>query len=113
MAGITERNQQQNDLVGAGFDLRYIDGWPSRTTLYRHKASYNEKGEINDEIGSSVSGVPGSPDYVLRKAKIGLYPWPPNEGCTCKWCVEGKGKEARELVPSENSGKSTKRIGPL
>ena len=88
MAGVKERNQQKIELANAGFTLRYIDEWQPKTTLYRHKPSYNVDGEITEDIGSSVHGVPGSPDYVLRKAKIGLFPWQPSEGCTCKWCVE-------------------------
>ena len=86
MAGITERNRQKNELASAGFTLRYIDEWQPKTTLYRHKPSYNVDGEITENIGTPVKGVPGSPDYVLRKDKIGLFPWPPGEMCSCKWC---------------------------
>ena len=88
MAGITERNQQKNELANAGFSLRYIDEWQPKTTLYRHKPSYNIEGEITEAVGTAVRGVPGSPDYVLRKAKIGLFPWLPGDKCNCKWCGE-------------------------
>ena len=88
MVGITERNRQKLELTNAGFTLRYIDEWQPKTTLYRHKASYTVDGEISQDIGSKVTGVPGTPDYVLRKAKIGLFPWKPNDECECQWCKE-------------------------
>jgi hypothetical protein len=88
MAGITERNRQKNELASIGFSLRYIDEWQPKTTLYRHKPSYTVSGEVAAVVGTAVTGVPGSPDYVLRKAKIGLFPWMPNDSCTCRWCAQ-------------------------
>jgi hypothetical protein len=88
MVGITERNQQKKELVDAGFSLKYIDEWVPKTTLYRHRASYNVEGKISGGVGTAVKGVPGNPDYVLRKKKIGLFPWIPSESCDCKWCAE-------------------------
>ena len=100
MVGITERNRQKLELTNAGFTLRYIDEWQPKTTLYRHKASYTVGGEISQDIGSKVTGVPGSPDYVLRKAKIGLFPWKPGDECECQWCVESPVKnETVEEAP--------------
>ena len=81
MVGITERNKQKLELANSGFSLRYIDEWQPKTTLYRHKASYNIQGELVRDVGTSIVGVPGNPDYVLRKARIGLFPWKPNESC--------------------------------
>ena len=88
MVGITERNQQKLEVTNAGFSLKYIDEWQPKTTLYRHKASYTAEGEISQDVGSTLKGVPGSPDYVLRKAKIGLFPWKPGDQCDCQWCKE-------------------------
>jgi hypothetical protein len=88
MAGITERNIQKQELVNAGYSMRYIDEWQPKTTLYRHKASLTVEGEVAFEVGTSVSGVPGSPDYVLRKSRIGLFPWMPSDSCECRWCCE-------------------------
>ena len=121
MAGITERNQQKNELANAGFTLRYIDEWQPKTTLYRHKPSYNIEGEITEDVGTTVRGVPGSPDYVLRKAKIGLFPWPPSESCTCRWCSEGNqvdavadsiSDEAATQPVATAQGRGTRRMGP-
>ena len=89
MVGISERNKQKVELVNQGFSLRYIDEWQPKVTLYRHKASMNTQNEVVREIGTTVKGVPGNPDYVLRKSKIGLFPWKPGEECKCKWCREG------------------------
>ena len=95
MVGITERNQQRLELANTGFTLRYIDEWQAKTTLYRHKPSYTLRGEISEDVGSAVTGVPGNPDYVLRKSKIGLFPWKPGNECLdrqpifgCQWCRE-------------------------
>ena len=88
MVGITERNKQKLELANAGFSMKYIDDWQSKTTLYRHKPSYNNEGEISGAVGAVITGVPGNPDYVLRKAKIGLFPWKPAESCECQWCRE-------------------------
>jgi hypothetical protein len=68
--------------------MDYIDEWQPKTTLYRHKASYNTEGVIAEDIGSTVKQVPGNPDYVLKKAKIGLFPWKPGSECSCQWCSE-------------------------
>ena len=88
MAGITERNMQKVELANNGFSMRYIDEWQPKTTLYRHKPSLNVEGEVVMDTGTPVTGVPGNPDYVLKKAKIGLFPWKPGVSCDCKWCRE-------------------------
>jgi len=106
MAGITERNQQKMELVNSGFSMRYIDEWQPKTTLYRHKASMNIQGEVVRDIGTTVTGVPGNPDYVLRKSKIGLFPWKPSESCECRWCKDSYVEPVPE--PEVNSEMVTK-----
>jgi hypothetical protein len=96
MAGITERNQQKIELANTGFSMKYIDEWQPKTVLYRHKASLNVQGEVVRDVGTTVEGVPGNPDYVLRKSKIGLFPWKPNETCECKWCSEADWEASKE-----------------
>ena len=93
MAGISDRNRQQNELAGIGYSLRYIDEWQPKTTLYRHKRDYNIDGDIVQDVGSTVKNVPGNPDYVMKKSKIGQFGWPPSDTCECKWCVERVTKE--------------------
>ena len=106
MAGITERNQQKMELVNSGFSMRYIDEWQPKTTLYRHKASMNIQGEVVRDVGTTVTGVPGNPDYVLRKSKIGLFPWKPSESCECRWCRDSYVEPVPE--PEVNSEMVTK-----
>ena len=106
MAGITERNQQKMELVNSGFSMRYIDEWQPKTTLYRHKASMNIQGEVVRDVGTTVTGVPGNPDYVLRKSKIGLFPWKPSESCECRWCKDSYVEPVPE--PEVNSEMVTK-----
>ena len=93
MAGISERNRQQNQLADIGYSLRYIDEWQPKTTLYRHKPDYNVGGDIVQDVGTTVKNVPGNPDYVMKKSKIGQFVWPPSDTCECKWCVERATKE--------------------
>ena len=118
MAGITERNQMKNELAGMGYSLRYIDEWQPKTRLYRHKAAYNVEGEIADAVGTYIENVPGNPDYVLKKSRIGLFTWPPSETCTCKWCVSQKveGKDvvgsAPAMATSSPQPKKMRRTGP-
>ena len=79
---------QKVELANNGFSMRYIDEWQPKTTLYRHKPSLNVEGEVVMDTGTPVTGVPGNPDYVLKKAKIGLFPWKPGVSCDCKWCKD-------------------------
>ena len=106
MAGITERNQQKMELVNSGFSMRYIDEWQPKTVLYRHKASLNVQGEVVRDVGTALTGVPGNPDYVLRKAKIGLFPRKPGVSCDCKWCKDSYVEPVPE--PEVNSEMVTK-----
>ena len=118
MAGITERNRQKEELTNIGFSMKYIDTWQPKTTLYLHKPSYNVSGEISADVGTAVKGVPGNPDYVLRKARIGLFPWIPSETCTCKWCVSQQVAEeyvvgsAPTMTTSSPQPKKMRRTGP-
>ena len=112
MAGITERNQQKMELVNTGFSMRYIDEWQAKTVLYRHKASLNVQGEVVRDIGTALTGVPGNPDYVLRKAKIGLFPWKPGVSCDCKWCEDSYVEpEPESEVNSEMVTKTCEECG--
>ena len=124
MAGITERNRQRLELVGAGYSLKYIDEWRSKITLYRHRPAYNVSGAIDSDVGTTVTGVPGNPDYVMKKAKIGLFTWPPSNTCECQWCVSadpsrsigGETVGAIDDPPPEEEpepvGKGTRQMGP-
>ena len=106
VTGITERNKMKQELAGLGYSLSYIDDWQAKTRLYRHRPSYNTQGEITDVVGTYIDNVPGSPDYVLRKARIGLSPWKPSESCECKWCKDSYVEPQPE--PEVNSEMATK-----
>ena len=120
MANISERNQQRNELASIGYSLGYIDEWAPKTVLYRHKPSYNQHNVIDADVRTFVKWVPGEPSYVLKKAKIGVFPWRPDEGCTCKWCSEreagGAAKaqvaEAAPTPAATGTGKRFKKVGP-
>ena len=85
-----ERTDLRAELVSQGYSWKYIDEWQPKITLYRHKELKNPGGEVVSEAGTKLKGLPGSPDYVNRKARQGLLAWPPSDACTCKWCAERK-----------------------
>ena len=92
MAGITERNRQKSELANIGYSLKYIDEWQPKIVLYRHAASLNAQGEVIRDIGTTVSGVPGNPDYVLRKS---------SESCECEWCQVKTAPKVVEVTSSK------------
>ena len=85
-----EYNKVKNELMGLGYSMRYVDECQPKTRLYRHKAAYNVDGDLTDEVGTYTDNVPGDPRYLLRKARIGMFGFPPSETCTCKWCKWSK-----------------------
>jgi len=82
-----ERTELRNELVSQGYAWEYVDEWQPKTTLYLHRARTNPEGDVVKPVGTKVTGVPGNPDYVARKARIGMLPYPPSDTCECKWCV--------------------------
>ena len=78
----------RQELVAQGFAWEYLDEWQPKTTLYRHTSGLDVEGNEVFPVGSEVKGVPGNPDYVLRKARLGMYPYPPSDGCSCSWCSQ-------------------------
>lgn len=97
MVDIREYNRQKKELTEVGYSFTYVDDWAPKITLYRHKPSYNQDGVIVADVGTSLARIPGEPSYVLKKAKIGLFPWKPNEGCTCRWCSEREAEGAAKF----------------
>ena len=82
-----ERTELRKDLVGQGYHWDYIDEWQPKVSLYRHRAMISPSGELVSDVGTRLDNLPGSPDYVNRKGRQGLYPWPPGDNCTCRWCA--------------------------
>ena len=82
-----ERSELRDELVGQGYSWEYVDEWQPKTTLYLHRAKTDQNGTEVTPIGTKIAGVPGNPDYVARKARIGMLPYPPSDTCECKWCV--------------------------
>ena len=86
MVNLSDRQRMRSDLVAAGYSWEYIDEWQPKTTLYRHAPGLNINGNEVIPVGSPIKGVPGSPEYVLKKAGIGMFPFLPGDTCECKWC---------------------------
>ena len=98
-----ERTEVRDELVGHGYAWKYIDEWQPEVPLYRHRESRNTNGEVVAEVGAKIENLPGSPDYVNRKAKQGLFAWAPSDGCACRWCAERKEKQQPESSTQEES----------
>ena len=91
-----ERTELRAELDSVGYNWDYVDSWPAKTTLYRHRAQKNPQGEIVGDVGTSISGVPGQPSYIRNKARQGLLAWPPSESCECRWCLDLEQKLVKE-----------------
>jgi len=102
MAGITLTNQEKRELENVGHVSSLIDDSPARLVLYRHKPDYNTSGAIVADVGTSENNASGNTSYMLKKSKIGRFPWKPGEECLsrpfkgiggepthgCRWCRE-------------------------
>jgi len=107
MVTTRERTQIREELVSQGYSWEYVDGWQPKITLFRHTPLMNLSNEIVSPVGSKVDNLPGSPDYVLRKARLGMLPYPPGDTCECRWCVATKvkvepSKESEDTEPQES-----------
>jgi hypothetical protein len=94
-----ERIELRQALVGQGYHWDYIDEWQPKVSLYRHRAMVSPSGELVSDVGTKLDNLPGNPDYVNRKGKQGLYPWPPGDTCTCRWCVQ-RGPVPQDAAPA-------------
>jgi hypothetical protein len=86
MVNLSDRQRMRSELVAVGYSWEYIDEWQPKTTLYRHAPGLDINGNEVFPVGSAIKGVPGSPDYVLRKSRIGMFPFLPGDTCECRWC---------------------------
>ena len=87
MVNLSDRQRTRNELVSIGYSWDYIDEWQPKVSLYRHRAMISPSGELVSDVGTKLDNLPGNPDYVNRKGRQGLYPWPPGDTCTCRWCA--------------------------
>jgi hypothetical protein len=97
--GTKERTELRDKLVSAGYDWNYIDEWQPKVTLYRHCAAYSPSGAEVSPRGTALHNLPGHPDYVQRKMRIGLFTWPPSDTCQCQWCVAATSKTSTNAKP--------------
>ena len=118
-----ERTELRQALVGQGYHWDYIDEWQPKVSLYRHRAMVSPSGEVVSDVGTKLNNLPGNPDYVNRKGRQGLYPWPPGDTCTCRWCAQrnpvpqpvaqSAEKVAEKVVEEDRSPRRGKRrTGP-
>ena len=94
--GTKERTELRDEITSQGYSWEYIDEWQPKITLYRHCDKLSPDGAMVSPLGAALKNVPGNPDFVNKKAKIGLFAWKPSEACTCRWC-----NERNSLAPKE------------
>jgi len=107
-----ERTALRQELVSQGYSWKYIDEWQPKITLHRHMAIKNTSGEIVSPVGARLENLPGNPDYVNRKARLGLFPWPPSSNCTCRWCVLVVSEQDKAKPTSSSGTGRVLRTGP-
>lgn len=95
-----DRTELRDELVGQGYSWEYIDDWQPKITLYRHAIKMSPSGEVISPAGTAVKGLPGNPDYVARKAKLGMLPYLPSDTCKCRWCAESRIEVKKDVVSS-------------
>ena len=98
--GTRERIQLRDELTSQGYHWNYIDEWQPKVTLYRHCAMKSTSGEVISPAGTALPNLPGNPDYVAKKTRIGLFPWPPSDSCQCRWCRASRPTKDTEGVGS-------------
>ena len=84
--GTRERIELRDELTSQGYHWDYIDEWQPKVTLYRHRALVSPSGDVVSQVGTALHNLPGNPDYVSKKTRIGLFTWPPSPTCSCRWC---------------------------
>ena len=117
-----ERTALRQELVSQGYSWKYIDEWQPKVTLYRHRELTNPSGETVSPVGAALENLPGNPDYVSRKARLGLFPWKPGTACSCRWCAKDRPEQEVPSVaesisnPPDSSqapkAKPSPRLGP-
>jgi hypothetical protein len=118
--GTKERTELREELVNKGYSWEYIDEWQPKVTLYRHRDMLSPDGSVVSPAGTALKNMPGNPDYVNRKSRLGLFTWRPSDTCTCRWCneknpQEAPGKEPEQEVEeptSSNPKNSRRKMGP-
>lgn len=94
------RKEVLAELTSNGYAASYLDTWPPKVTLYRHKPGLNTEGTIVFPVGSMIPNQPGHPDHAARKSRYGWLPWLPSDTCKCKACRErATAKALVVLVP--------------
>ena len=96
-----ERTEMRQELVSQGYAWEYIDEWQPKVTLYRHRDMMSPEGTLVSPAGTVLKNMPGNPDYVKRKAAVGLFTWKPSETCTCRWCNERNSQSPKQEPEQE------------
>jgi len=102
LVGINQRQQLRKELVEQGFTWEFIDEPNPKIKMYRHAPGMNVDGVVVFPAGSVWPGkTTTDPRYILSKARIGVFPFPPSEHHECKWCAASYPKTPVEEIKEE------------
>ena len=109
---VTTRDRQdlRQELVSRGYSWEYVDEWQPKVTLYRHAALLNASGEEIKPAGTAVKGLPGNPDYALKKSRLGMLPFPPSDTCSCRWCGNNETEDVKVETSEPEFKPSTRTL---
>ena len=96
-----KRKEVLAELTSQGYSASYLNSWPPKVDLYRHKPGLNDSGVVCFPVGDMVLNQPGHPDHAARKSRLGWLPWPPSKECKCRACRERTDwaeKEGAEVI---------------
>ena len=105
MVTTAQRIELREELVANGYSWDWIDSPTPHFSLYRHAPGLSVDGNIVFPVGTVIKGLPGNPDYAVKKARLGLLPFPPNDTCECRWCT------ARRVDVEPGESKVEEEIG--
>ena len=83
-----KRREVQAELTSQGYSISYLNSWPAKVDLYRHKPGLSTEGVVCFPVGTLILNQPGNPDHAARKSRLGWLPWPPTPQCKCRACRE-------------------------
>jgi hypothetical protein len=82
------RKEVEREWKKLGVPGNVLDTWQPRQNCWSHTPQLTPGGSIAKPAGTFMPNLPGNPDHAMRKARIGVLPWPPAETCRCKACRE-------------------------
>ena len=112
---VQKRKLILSELGSQGYSVReswaVVNGDNPKTSVWMHKPSYTQSGELNQRVGTLVSNQPCSGDYMMMLSRLGKLPWQPSPTCKCKACRERDWAVTEEMDEDGNTLPSYVKLG--